>query len=145
MSTLSYRVAELVPSELNWLLSTFKRSYRESCADVRTDQYFAAQGAICDALLARFPTILVARNPDGVALGWICCESTPTAIVVHFAYTKASYRRSGIFTALLGAANDRLADSGDGLVYTHKTRRTHILDRLGFSYLPVGRFLRENA
>ena len=144
MSPLSYRVGELELAELNWVLATFKKSYREACPDLRTDDFYRLQSAVCDEILSRFPTILVARNDDGVALGWIAAEGSSTALTVHYSYVKSSYRRMGVFGALLAAVNDRLADAGDLNQFTHRTRRTHILEKLGFSHIPVGRFIREN-
>jgi hypothetical protein len=141
---LSYEIAPLEPSEMNMVLRSWQKSYREACPDQRTDDFHFAQGAVIDAILARWPLLLVARTPEGVALGWICAEGTDRALTVHYANVKSWARRKGVFKALLTAAIDALPDAGETNQYTHKTRRAHIFTKLGFVHQSIGQFLREN-
>lgn len=140
---LSYDIAHVEPSELNFILHSWKKSYREACPDIRTDDYYRLQGAVCDEILSRFPTILVARTSDGVALGWVLAESTELGLVVHYLYVKSRGRRLGVAKALLSAVLNEVDEGGDALLYTHKTRTAPIAERYGFKFVPVGRFLRE--
>jgi GNAT superfamily N-acetyltransferase len=141
---LSYEIARLAPSELNMVLKSWKKSYREAVPDQRTDDFYLAQGNICDAILARFPVLLTARAPSGVALGWICGESTDKALVLHYANVKSAYRRNGVFKALLAALIDECPDAGPVNLLTHVTRRAHIVKSMGFVPMSIGQFLREN-
>lgn len=141
---LSYEIAPLEPSELNMVLKSWQKSYREACPDQRTDDFHLAQGAIIDAILARWPLLLVARTRDGVCLGWICAEGNDKALTVHYANVKGPYRRRKVFKALLAAAIDAFPDAGELNQYTHKTRRAHVLNKLGFSHISIGQYLREN-
>lgn len=144
VSHLQYEISPLEPGEINFFLSSFKRSYREACPNVRTDAYFLSQGVICDEILARFPTILAARNADGVILGWICCEVSPkNELVVHFTYVKSPYRRQGISKALLSAALDAHPEADSGFVFTHRTRMAFVFERLGFQFTSVGQYFRS--
>lgn len=141
---IDYDISAMEPAEINFCLSSWKKSFREANPNVRTDAYYLAQGVVCDEILQRFPTLLAARNPDGVCLGWICAEATPdAALVVHYTYVKSPYRRLGIAKNLLSAALDAHPEAGEAFIYTHKTRMSFIAERLGFSYVPVGTFLRN--
>lgn len=141
---LSYEIVPLEPAELNMVLKSWQKSYREACPDQRTDDFHLCQSAVIDAILSRWPLLLVARNPDGVALGWICAEGTDRALTVHYSNVKAAYRRRGVFKALLAAVIDALPDAGAANQYTHATRRAHIFKKLGFVHQSIGQYLREN-
>ncbi len=141
---LAYTISPVEPDELNFVLSSLKRSFREFCGELRTNDYYRLQGAVCDELLSRFPLVLEARNPDGVLLGWLLCEATPQAFVLHYSYVKSYARRKGVAKALLAAALDALPDAGEALLITHKTRHYPTATKMGFQYMPVGRFLQEN-
>lgn len=146
------QIGPLEPSELHFILSSWKKSYREACANMRTDPYYKLQGTICDEILSRFPLILVCRNQFGSIDGWICAEATPTATVVHYCYTKSRSRRQGIAKLLLDAVLARVdaleaqgVEAGQDLFYTHKTRHFEAAERYGFKHLPIERFLRSAA
>lgn len=139
-------------SELALIFSSWKRSFREACSGLRTDSYYVLQGAICDDILARFPLLLVARNEHGSVLGWVCAEGTENYTVVHYIYCKQYCRRNGVAKRLLSAALASLdaleaqgVQSGQALIYTHKTRHAPIAERYGFKHVEAARFLREAA
>lgn len=145
-------IDQVDPSELNFILSSWKKSFREACPNLRTDEYYQLQGTIIDSILSRFPLLLVAHNTHGSVIGWVCAEATPDETVVHYVYVKSYARRSGIGKRLLDAALAKLEDletqgveAGQELVYTHKTRHHPTAERYGFKHVPAARFIREAA
>jgi L-amino acid N-acyltransferase YncA len=142
---LSYSISPVEPSELNFVLSSAKRSLREAHADMRTDAFFTYAGAVWDEILSRFPLMLAARTKDGVVLGWIACESSEEALTIFYTYVKSPYRRTGISKALLAAAIDASPDAGTKNLFTFKTRNSYLFERLGFVYTPIGRYVRGAA
>ncbi len=145
MSNIEYQIGEIEPSELNFILSSYKKSYREACADQRTSEYFVLATALAEEMLSRFPLILVARNPEGVILSWLMCSGSDEAFTLWYAYTKSYARRKGLFKALLAQALDQLPDAGDKLIIAHRTRHYPTAVRYGFTHVPAARLLQESV
>lgn len=107
--------------------------YRESPRTCRwpAEAYYAFQRAAIDRLLKR-SSVVVARPVDWAegVLGWLCCEQTPGAFVLHWAAVKPPFRRQGVLTALLAS------QSPEGrLVYSHlRPPYTDTLNRRGFAW-----------
>lgn len=91
--------AEDLPVIVNsWLLSARDEG---TCSLMTDDVYYAIHRPRVTGLLARCTT-RVACNPDDAwqVYGWLCSEPG----VLHYGYTKATFRRCGVFDRLFGAA-----------------------------------------
>lgn len=111
------------------VMDSWMRSFRNSRSmkSLSDAQYYYLQRLACDDLLER-GTVVCARSErwPGGAIGWACGElrnSRPGVpeLVVHYAYVKSAYRRSGVCNELLDALGLRLGQLGPG-AFTHDKR-----------------------
>lgn len=85
-------------------LDAFYKSPWAGC--VPNNLYREVYTQAIDQLIARGSKLLVIRNPANPALliSWICYELTPKQeVVIHFAFTKPTYRKNGAAAALIAA------------------------------------------
>jgi hypothetical protein len=103
-------VRPAAPGDLNFILNSWCRSYRDSgfARHIPTAIYFRFQHLVVEQIIKRQESRLLVAHPQGdtaTILGWICWEGQPSGRqVVHMAYVKASWRSLGIFRRLLTAA-----------------------------------------
>jgi GNAT superfamily N-acetyltransferase len=96
--------------------------------------YLEQVGTAVERLLERTGVVtLVARDPEcsALAYGWVCFE--PQAELVHWTYTKAAYRRSGLARLLLGCAREYGPLTG----YSMRSLHDALAERAGLSYVPM--------
>jgi hypothetical protein len=145
----SLRIDRATHQDLHLVEHSWLQSYRETfrphsrcragCYAMPDAAYRPWQRERIRGLVGGGAMVLVARDPESMVYlrGWLCAERLGRELVLHYAYTKSSHRKSGVFTALLASALDALG--GSGLVYTHHTRFDSKLEQLGFAYQSVER------
>jgi hypothetical protein len=152
----SEQLASLAPlirsgrdSDIAFIHSSWKKSLREYSPTLGNDAYYRLANAVCSAVLAADPIVLIAygEGAPSVIRGWLCAEATPSAIVLWMAYCKAWARRQGVFHALLSAAEAlaREEGAGPGRVFTFHTRMDAHIERRGWTRLSVAKALHLRA
>lgn len=122
---------------MGFILNSWLRSYRSTLREVPKETYFEAQEKAIRFLLSLPEVeILVATSPDDIEqiLSYAVIERENSGDVIHWAYTKAPFRRMGLLKFLL--------KEGDltPKTYTHKS---WITPRLAQKYkLTFNPFLR---
>lgn len=103
-----YLSGNVQPADVEYVrktwLDAFYRSPWAGC--VPNNLYEEVYTQAIDQLLARGSKLLLIRNPANPQLivAWICYELTPRGeAVVHFLFTKPTYRKHGAANALLQA------------------------------------------
>ncbi len=114
-------VRDAIPDDLNFFISTWLRSYKHSSfftKRIRNPVYFKYHHDLVTGLLSRSRvTVAHAPGDPGLILSWLCWEQHPEAgPVIHYAYTRKSWRG-------LGLARKLFAASGlpENFSYTHAT------------------------
>lgn len=113
-------IAPVVDDEWRYIASTWIDSHHRSAKYYKHPykrSYLPLMRPIVDTL-ARESKALVARNPDGRAVGWIVYTPGRSIATVHYVYARhklddVPWRRRGVATALLQAA-----ELGRRFVYT---------------------------
>lgn len=96
-------------SDLNFILSTWLRSFRHSSPMTKhlgSDIYYAFHEKVLKHTLAKSNTTVLIATPENdpeVILGYMVVELT-TDPIIHFTYVKKAFRRFGIAKSLLAAA-----------------------------------------
>lgn len=126
----------MAPGDVNFVLDSWLRSYRESpwAGCTPNNVFFQVYHEAIEGLLARGAKVEVAcakHDPDKI-LGWICSEAVKGGSCVHFTYIKDPYRRMGLATELI----DRNAQENRRF-YTFRTK--------GAEYCRCGQFSPEIA
>jgi hypothetical protein len=117
-----------------FVYETWLRGFQNSPRGLRTDDYWASQRAVIDALLGQ-SEVLVMRPGDWAEgiVGWICAERRSSTHAVHAFFTKRDFRRMGVAKTLL--AQSRGEEVFANLVYTHlRPPHTRWLERIGYHY-----------
>jgi GNAT superfamily N-acetyltransferase len=102
--------------------------------------YLEQVGGVVERLLERPGVVtLVARDPEcsALAYGWVCFE--PQLELVHWTYTKAAYRRSGLARLLMQEARDAAWERTGAILSGYSMRSLHdaLAERAGLSYVPM--------
>lgn len=125
----------IVPSDVAFVFSTWLRSYRSAAEKVSAAVYFQFQREAIERMLSR-SRVLVACDPEtrGHVLSYLVLESIGGVPVLHYAYTKAPFRRLGIAGSLLSAA---LAGAEFAPQHTHETPAGRkLIKRVGSTWNP---------
>lgn len=107
----------------NSWISSLRKYFLDAHEGMSHEQYFTYQRKICDMLMQR-AHCRVACNiefPTQI-FGYIIEEILPHMNVIHFAYTKQSYRRSGILKKFLEAHS-----KSNPTFYTHKSGLSRLI------------------
>jgi GNAT superfamily N-acetyltransferase len=108
-----FTVRPIEPEELNLVLSDWKESYRRQFKFLPDSVYHIGMEKMIGALAMNQKLVVAVASEDGEAvlkgevLGWLCFRerySEDPAIVVHYSYVKARFRKHGVATALMLAA-----------------------------------------
>jgi GNAT superfamily N-acetyltransferase len=132
-------------SDLNFLYSTWLNSYRCDSSLGRSTKksvFFAQYYGVLDAIFEKPGTAtLVACLPDDESVILSFLVFGPG--VVHYCFTKQSFRRLGIARSLFEAARERGLGAG-AVEYSHKTRHAALIvdTRQDFTYNPFLLFSR---
>ena len=117
-------------SDIQFLTSSWLKSYRNAAAvrGVPNSVYFFYHHKLLEELLSRC-TVLIYCYPDNQdqILGYVCAEVFDSALVVHYAYVKKTFRRLGIAKALIKHLVE--TEEPPAVLYTHKTKDIYPLER----------------
>lgn len=95
------QAADLAYVRGTWLESFYKSPWAGS---VPNNLYHDVYTQAIDQLIARGSKLLLIKNPANPELlvAWVCYEITPkNEVVIHYAFTKPTYRKAGACRALL--------------------------------------------
>ena len=119
-------------ADLPWVTDTWLNSFRESNYGIAHDDYFETQRRVIKRLFSR-SRIAIACDPEDSDQTYAYAVWTPRdgkKPLLHWAYTKHSFRRFGIFRRLLVLVDPERR----GVLLTH--RSIHI-DELRKGGLPI--------
>ena len=127
-ATEAVAIREGEPSDLAFVLDSWRASYRGASGDVghvSESRYRSAHGAM-SARLAQRSRLLVAclESAPDVIVGWVLVEGGP---VVHYVYVRGDARHGGIARGLLAEAG---IGTKTAAVYTHRTAALHAWRRM---------------
>lgn len=120
-----WAIRPAVGNDLNFIYSTWLNSYRHASrlgSSMRKSVFFKEYYGVLDDILAR-AKVLVACLPEEptVILAFFVYEhrNHPELSIIHYAFTKESFRSLGIQRSLVKEA--RLGE-GEPVFHTHETR-----------------------
>ena len=127
-------------SDLDYIRQSWMTAYRNSpwAGAVPNNLYTEVYTQAIDQLLFRGAKLLTIRNPANPEqlLAWTCYEILPKHdVVIHFSFTKPTYRRLGACKSLLRTICDDL--NTDQYFYTFRTPNAR--------FFPKGTFRPEIA
>ena len=102
-SLVDVETRQATAADLDFVYSSWLNSFRASCPEMRSADYFKYQGKRIDRLLAGGAELVVA-HPVGhpvVIDAWAC--SWPQESVLHYVYTREHMRRKGLAKTLVGS------------------------------------------
>lgn len=140
-------IRDYEPNDRAMVANNWLRSFRESpyAKHMRNDVYYGGHSplvnALIDACQIRVASIYVPSHdlPSGpesrVDIGWVCFQPG----VLHYAYVKELYRRSGVSSALLESAG---VPNWEDPVYTHRRPpfSGFLVSKWGLDYDPYSAF-----
>jgi len=93
----------LVPDDMNFILNSWKKSFRGSRGEWKNRQYFAEANRRIMRIMNRLPKIRIACDPldPKHIFGWIVAEPP----VLHYIYVKNVFRRAGVAQTLLATVD----------------------------------------
>jgi GNAT superfamily N-acetyltransferase len=109
------------PTDYNFVLNAWMRSYRDAQRNMKNEHYFAGQQNLIAELAKRRQMVIGCDGdtPEWIA-GFICgIPLEDNRLVVDYIYVKQAYRDRGIARGLLQSLGWL---SGQEIVATHKTR-----------------------
>lgn len=122
-------------TDINFILSTWLREYKQSdiCRRMRDREYFDSYEPMIKEVLARSsPLIACFSSDEDVIAGYLVREYQSDANCIHFAFTKDSLRKMGIFKSLIKEANFT-----GGVYFTHWTSPVNsLINKYDFIYNP---------
>lgn len=127
MSTAPYTIRPAIPSDLNFIFSTWSKSYRYNSKLgrlCRNSIFFPAFQKVMDHLLGISP-VNVASSDDGLTIYGYIVYQPPN--ILHYVYVKDAFAKLGIAWALLGASFQdvsqytvtHLSDDGESILEAH--------------------------
>lgn len=144
---MQYVIADATPDDLGFVGDSWRRSYRESPGTYNWPQaaYDAWIGVRLAELLPRC-RVTVARPEDWAegVLAWVASERRPGAYVLHWAFCKGPFRRSGLVSALVEAQRPELG----AMHFTAKSFHagaTALARKFGFRFVPEASNRRKTA
>ena len=92
-------IRRLLPEDINFILHSWKLSYRAYRREWTNTFYYAEMHRRIVRLLERTPTVRVACNPLDVTriYGWVIAENP----VLHYLYVKEPFRGAGVALSLV--------------------------------------------
>lgn len=122
------RIRPATEIDVPFIFNSWLKSYRGDnfAKGITTTIYFNEHHKVIEELL-KTCTVLIAANHDNPQdiFGYVCAERIDGVFVIHFAYTKQTYRRLGVIKALF---NELGHDFTTAALFTHQTKYS---DRLG--------------
>lgn len=114
-----HELREALPADRAFWGANWSNSYRGSrwAGVVPNHLYHDIMRTLQDGLLRRGMRVTLAHLPGApdALMGFVAWEPSEKANVVHFLYTKPTWRKQGLATSLLQAG------PGTNFIYTHRT------------------------
>lgn len=120
--------------DLNFILSSYLKSYRNSMSAIGNDLYFPNQQKVFEEILTR-SMIAIACDPEheDQIFGWGCCEYVaPEHAVLHYLYVKFPFRRNGLAKDIIAAL---IHENCLFVEYSHNTHASNLITK-GYQYNP---------
>lgn len=131
---------EGIAEDRNFILSTWLKSFRKTRDNKRmiNDVYYPNQTETIERTLDKAQTLTISNPQDNSHIyGYIVFESTPKALILHYAYTKRTYRRFGLFK---NALKSILSKDKRIIIATHANDNFDMLQpKYGLIYNPYMR------
>ena len=121
-SELPIRIREAVPADVDFIFSSWLKSYRNShfSKNIINTIYFQAHHRLIENLLKTEKVLIACNKEDATQIYGYCCAGQEEGIfTLHYIYVKQSFRNFGVAKILLHAFNHDKYTAG---VYTHHTR-----------------------
>lgn len=123
-------VRPIAPTDFNFVLNAWLKSYRDSRRQIRNDVYFAGQQNLISEIAKRRVCVIGcdAEYPEwiaGFAAGRMLSNGT---LLLDYVYVKSPYRERGIALQLVGALG---WSEGIPIIATHMTK---CAERIGRKY-----------
>lgn len=131
------RIRRATESDVPFIFNSWLKSYRHSrfAQDLHTTIYYSEHHKIIENLLKTCEVIIACSDDDvSQILGWACFEKVQGAFVLHYIYTKQTYRMLGIAGRLLSETghNPELAS----LYSHHSAVALKLAGKYNFVYNP---------
>ena len=100
------RIRRAAETDVPFLFNSWLKSYRHSrfAQDLHTTIYYSEQHKVIENILKSCEVLIACADDDiSQILGWVVFEKVQGAFVLHYIYTKQTYRMLGIATKLLDA------------------------------------------
>jgi hypothetical protein len=130
--TMPISIREALEGDIPFVFSSWLKSFRTGLITKFVDNniYFSEQHKVVERLLRRSNTIMAVSPTDPATIyGYLVTERIDGILVVHYGYTKQTFRGMGVLRQLL-ATIEHDFNRNTGL-YTHSTV---ISARLGIKY-----------
>jgi hypothetical protein len=109
MTKMPIKIRDAEENDVNFIFNSWLNSFRNGYLPHQVDNtiYFAEQHKIIERLL-RSAHVKIAINelePDNI-LGYICYETIENIFTLHYAYTKHTFRKMGVFSQLVSSVRE---------------------------------------
>ena len=115
-----------------FIYQSWLKSYQSKNLDQPKKTFYQLHKDVVKRLLNDAITLVACdQNQSSEVYAWLCAQRTDRFLIVHYAYTKASFRRFGLQKALLGgfqyAKGEPVLISHNGPVVHDLKQRDHTL------------------
>lgn len=136
VEALPIRIRKATEADVPFIFSSWLKSYRQSptVRNIANTSYYTEHHKVIENLLQSCEVYVACKDTDTAEIyGFICAEVVSGIFVLHYVYTKHTYRGLGIANQLLSAY-----ERADGAaMYTHFTMpATKLAEKYMFVYNP---------
>lgn len=132
MEKLPVRLRNMRPEDKSFILNSWLKSYRQAPAVRRMENnaYYHEQQKVIHDLLDNVNVLIACNEADNNQIyGYLVSQRISNVFVIHFLYTKLTFRNCGIAKMLIQARDHDLGKVA--AVYTH---HTDAANRLAYKY-----------
>lgn len=117
-------------ADIGFIFNSWLKSYKNSAFSkyIANPVYFDLHHKVIESILKRSKVLIAAQPSDPTRIfGYVCVEEVSGTHVVHYAYTKESFRKMGLLKLLIEEAQ-----LPDMVFYTHSTvSSSMVLPKIG--------------
>lgn len=133
-------VRDALPEDLNFIFNSWLVSYKHSRNNLNIAHpfYYQGQHKVCERILRQAHTLVLAdKNINDNIFGYVIYEFVDGVYVLHYAYTKHTYRNLGLFHHMLKLTRGEQTTG----IYTHDSKNArYVGDKVGLYYNPYTLF-----
>lgn len=119
VSTSPILIRPATEADISFIFNSWLKSYRGQCKAVTNAVYYKFQHERIEALLKKCNVQVACNTTDHTQIySYLVSEVVEDVQILHFAYTKHSFRQMGLLGKLFAASSINPASGG---FYTHKT------------------------